>query len=200
MLSKYIATASLCAGIIVYAGSSTSLAAAQSYTLDPAHTTVAFLVDHVGFAKTLGLFTEVSGSLSFDQETSTVTDIAISVATGSVNTAHEARDKHVRNKDFLNVERFPEMTFNAASATIDSNGAGEIEGNLTLLGSTQPLTLSVTLNKAERYPFGHKRFTLGVSASGELNRSDYGMNYGVANSLVGDTVTLIIETEAIQVK
>lgn len=175
-------------------------AAAERYTLDPTHTTVAFLIDHIGYAKTLGLFPDVSGTLSFDQQTNTVTDIAIKVATASVDTANEARDKHVRNKDFLNVSEYPEMIFTAASATIDESGSGEIEGELTLLGTTLPLTLQVKLNKAENYPFGHKRFTLGVSASGSLNRSAYGMDYGVANALVGDNVQLILETEAIRDK
>lgn len=200
MFKMSIARASLCSSLLLAVCFSPSWAAAQRYSLDPEHTTVAFLVDHIGFAKTLGLFTEVSGSLSFDQEAGTVTDIAISVATSSVNTAHEARDKHVRNKDFLNVDAFPQMTFNAASASVGENGVGEIAGELTLLGNTLPLILSVKLNKADNYPFGHKRFTLGVSASAELNRSDYGMDYGVANALVGDKVTLIIETEAIQDK
>ncbi|MFK7993817.1 MAG: YceI family protein [Granulosicoccus sp.] len=200
MFRNYIAAAGICAGILLCAGSTKTLAAAQSYSLDPSHTTVAFLVDHIGFAKTLGQFTDVSGSLSFDQDSNTVSNVNISVATQSVNTANEARDKHVKNKDFLNVKKFPEMKFSASSGSIDANGAGEIAGELTLLGNTLPLTLSVKLNKAEKYPFAHKRFTLGVSASGELNRSDYGMDYGVANALVGDAVTLIIEIEAIQDK
>jgi len=115
-------------------------------------------------------------------------------------TVAEARDKHVRNKDFLDVKAYPEMSFTASTATIDEAGAGEINGELTLLGQTLPLSLSVQLNKAENYPFGHKRFTLGVSATGSLKRSEYGMDYGVANALVGDEVQLIIETEAIQDK
>jgi len=175
-----------------------SVLAAEQYTLDPTHTTVAFLIDHVGYAKTLGLFTEVTGTFSFDQSTNTVSDIIVTVGTASVNTANEARDKHVRNADFLNVKEFPEMSFKAATATIDESGSGSIEGTLTLLGQTRPLVLDVQLNKAEKYPFGHKKFTLGVSASGELMRSEYGMDYGVANALVGDAVTLILETEAIQ--
>lgn len=186
--------------MLVLSMSAPATYAAERYSLDPAHTTVGFLIDHIGYAKTLGLFTDVSGNFSFDQDTGTVTDISITVGTASVNTANEARDKHVRNKDFLNVSKFPEMTFNAPSASIDAEGAGQISGELTLLGKTLPLTLSVQLNKAEKYPFGHKRFTLGVSASGALDRSDYGMDYGVANALVGDQVDLILETEAIQDK
>ena len=186
--------------VLVLSASLSAAQAADRYSLDPEHTTVAFLIEHVGYAKTLGLFTDVSGSFSFDQDTRTVTDISITVGTASVNSANEARDKHVRSKDFLNVSDYPEMTFSAPTATVSADGAGEISGELSLLGTTQALTLSVQLNKADDYPFGHKRFTLGVSASGTLDRSDYGMDYGVANALVGDQVDLILETEAIQDK
>ena len=199
MFTNRIVAAGLSAVLVLCTSLSTTHAA-DRYTLDPAHTTVAFLIDHVGYAKTLGLFTDVSGSFIFEQDTGTVTDISISVGTASVNSANEARDKHVRSKDFLNVSEYPEMTFTASSASIDPDGAGEISGELTLLGKTQSLTLSIQLNKADDYPFGHKRFTLGVSASGTLDRSDYGMDYGVANALVGDQVNLILETEAIQDK
>ena len=199
MFINRVVAASLSA-VLVLCASLTTAHAADRYSLDPEHTTVAFLIDHVGYAKTLGLFTDVSGSFTFDQDTGTVTDILITVGTASVNSANEARDKHVRSKDFLNVSKFPEMTFNAPTARVDEDGAGEISGALTLLGMTQPLTLTVQLNKADDYPFGHKRFTLGVSASGSLDRSAYGMDYGVANALVGDQVDLILETEAIQDK
>lgn len=178
--------------------SGSALAAAQRYTLDPAHTTVAFLIDHVGFARTLGYFSDVSGTFTYDEETGQVSDVVITVKTESVQSDNEARDKHVRSKDFLNTGKHPEMTFTASGFTVADDNSADMAGELQLLGQTQPLTLSATLNKAENYPFGHKKFTLGVSARGELQRSDYGMDYGVANALVGDTVELIIETEAIQ--
>ena len=197
MIKKYLTAAVTALSLSI---ATSNIQAAERYTLDPEHTTVAFLIDHVGYAKTLGLFTDMSGGFSFDQESNTISDIAISVNTASVNSANEARDKHVRSKDFLNVGEYPTMSFNAQSASIDENGVGQIDGQLTLLGQTQPLVLEVSLNKADTYPFGHKRFTLGVSASGALMRSDYGMDYGVANALVGDAVTLIIETEALQEK
>lgn len=180
--------------------SSPVFSADARYTLDPAHTTVAFLIDHVGFAKTLGQFTDVSGTFSYDSDTQQVSDVSIVVKTASVESFNKARDKHVRNKDFLNTKKYPEMVFTATEATLAQDGSGTVNGELELLGQTLPLALTVTLNKAEAYPFGHKRFTLGVSASGALKRSAYGMEYGVANALVGDEVQIIIETEAIQDK
>lgn len=186
------------AAIFLFICSSASLAAAQRYTLDVTHTTVAFLIDHIGYAKTLGYFSAVTGTFEFDIGSNKLNDVSIVVKTDSVQSDNKARDKHVRGKDFLNAKKFPTMVFSAQSGSIDGAGEGQIDGQLTLLGQTLPLTLTVKLNKAEKYPFGHKKFTLGISARGELMRSAYGMEYGVANGLVGDAVQLIIETEAIQ--
>lgn len=177
---------------------SSAYADAERFTLDSSHTTVAFLVDHVGFAKTLGYFSDVSGSFAYDADTRTVSDVAIVVQTASVQSDNKARDKHVRSKDFLNVKKHPEMRFSADSATVNEEGLAEVSGKLSLLGTTQPLILSMRLNKAAKYPFGHKLFTLGVSGRGSLQRSAYGMNYGVANAMVGDDIELIIEAEANQ--
>lgn len=124
MFKKITSVSYLSAGLLIGACVSTAQAAAERYTLDPAHTTVAFLVERIGFAKTLGQFTKISGALSFDQETNAISDLSITVVTSSVGTTNKARDKHVRNKDFLNVKKFPEMTFIAQSATIDTNGTG----------------------------------------------------------------------------
>ena len=92
----------------VLALSATSvMAAPQRYTLDPEHTTVAFLIEHVGYAKTLGHFQDVSGSFTFDDETQQVSDVTIIAKTDSVQTNHEARDKHVRSKDFPERQEVP---------------------------------------------------------------------------------------------
>ena len=170
------------------------------YELDPEHTTIAFLVEHVGYARTLGLFAETSGSFVYDTDTQDLSDVRVTVGTSSVETLNDPRDEHVRSGDFLDVEAHPEMVFTATGGTPQSDTAGTVEGELTLLGQTVPLTLEVTLNKAEAYPFGHGRFTLGLTARGSLLRSDWGMDYGVENGLVGDEVTLIIETEAMRVE
>lgn len=172
-------------------------AAFESYELDPEHATVAFLIEHVGYARTLGTFTTVSGRFEFDEDSGTLRGLRVEVPTASVSTHLEKRDEHVRSDDFLDVEAHPTMTFTAnGETTLADDGRATIDGELTLLGETRPLTLEATLNKSADYPFGHKRYTLGVSATGSLQRSDYGMDYGVANALVGDEVELIIEIEA----
>jgi polyisoprenoid-binding protein YceI len=170
------------------------------YELDPTHTTIAFLIGHVGYSQVLGRFGEMSGSFVYDMETQELSDVRVTVATPSIDTWNEARDNHVRSGDFLDVEAHPEIVFTADGGTPTDETSGTVEGELTMLGQTLPLTLDVTLNKAEVYPFGHQRFTLGLTLEGSLMRSDWGMEYGVANGLVGDEVTLILETEALRVE
>lgn len=179
---------------------SPALAEPHRYELDPEHSTIAFLVDHLGYADTLGLFLEFEGGFTYDMESQALSDVTVTVQTASVNSFNAARDDHVRNKDFLNVGSFPVMTFTATGGTPTSETTGTVEGNLTLLGQTHPLTLEVTLNKAANYPFGHGRFTLGISAKGTVIRSQYGMTYAVDNGFVGDEVQLILETEAMRVE
>lgn len=175
-------------------------AAPAQYDLDPTHTVVMFDVFHVGYAPTIGVFGEVSGSFTYDVDTQDLSDVNVSINAGSVNTFLEARDGHVKNGDFLDVAAHPEITFVAASGTPTDATSGTVTGDLTILGETHPVTLDVTLNKAAAYPFGHKSFVLGLSLTGEIQRSLFGMDYGVAGDIVGDTVKVRIETEAIQAK
>ncbi|MGB3556214.1 MAG: YceI family protein [Jannaschia sp.] len=177
-----------------------SSAEPQRYELDAEHTTVAFLIDHVGYAATLGLFANVEGGFTYDMETQDLSDLEVRVMTASVETLNAARDEHVRSGDFLDVAEHEAMTFTANDGMAEGETSGTVTGDLTLLGETRRLTLDVTLNKAAEYPFGHGRFTLGITARGELNRSDFGMEYGVDNGLVGDTVRIIIETEAMRLE
>jgi polyisoprenoid-binding protein YceI len=188
----------LTAAILLVFATATASAAPKTYKLDPEHTIVAFLVDHIGFAKMLGRFNAVSGSFVYDEETQTLSDLRVVVETASVDTNHKRRDDHVRSKDFLHVEKYPQMTFEADGGVPEGPNRGTVPGRLTLLGQTKPLTLDVTLNKSEVYPFGHSRHTLGISARAAVNRSEYGMTYGVAAGMVGDVVNIIIEIEAIR--
>lgn len=178
---------------------SAAAAAPERYEIDPEHTVVSFLVGHVGYASVLGVFPEVEGGFTYDRETRELSGLEVTVGAGSVETFHDARDEHVRAGDFLDVEAHPVMTFTAEGGEAASDAQGTVTGELTLLGETRPLTLDVTLNKAGEYPFGHGRFTLGLSARGSLMRSEWGMTYAVENGLVADEVRLVIETEALRV-
>lgn len=178
-----------------------AMAQAARYEIDPDHLTVAFLVDHVGYAKTLGMFRTARGSYSFDGANAKLSAVRIEVDTSSVFSNQRKRDDHLKGPDFLNSSEFPRMVFTADTARRTGERSFEIAGQLQLLGKTQPLTLQATWNKSAESPlggFGRKPYVMGVSARGSFKRSAYGMNYAVANGWVGDEVALIIEFEAIR--
>lgn len=171
-----------------------------AYQLDPDHLVVGFLVDHIGYAKTLGMFRKAEGSYRFDEQDGALSDLRVVVDTGSVFTNHKKRDDHLRSADFLNSREFPQMIFTAKTARRTGDRTFEVTGELQLLGKSQPLTLNVTWNKSGEYPFGGGVFggnpyVMGVSARGSFRRSAYGMTYAVDNGWVGDEVELIIEFE-----
>jgi polyisoprenoid-binding protein YceI len=166
------------------------------YELDPDHLTIAFLVEHIGYAKTLGAFGSASGGYTFDEATSTLSAVRVVVETNSVDTHHEARDRHLTSRDFLSSGTHPTMTFTAESARRTGERTFVVTGKLELLGASRPLTLEATLNKSAPYPIGARAEVMGVSLRGALKRSEFGMTYGVADGLVGDTVEILIELEA----
>jgi len=165
------------------------------YELDPDHITVAFLVDHLGYAKVLGMFRTVRGSYTFDEATAELGNLRIEVDTQSVFTNYAARDRHLKSAEFLNSAEFPRMVFTANGAKRTGDRTFEIPGQLELLGKSQPLTLDATLNKSGPSPID-RVYTMGVSARASFKRSSYGMTYGVSNGWVGDEIPLIIEFEA----
>ena len=173
-------------------------AAPQRYVIDPSHMAIAFLISHMGFAKTMGQFTQAEGSFVFDDEKPSVSDIDIRIVAANVDTHHQARDEHLRKEEFLWVEKYPEITFRGTGAEQTGPRTGKIEGELTIRGVTRPVTLDVTWNKSGEYPMGDKHWATGISARTTIKRSEFGMTYAVAGDLVSDEVDIILEFEAIR--
>lgn len=190
------AALALAAGLLLWAAP--GRAEPQRFVLDPEHMTVAFLVEHIGYQRILGIFRKVEGSFVYDEAARRLSDLRVTVDTASIDTFHERRDEHLRSRDFLDADAHPQMTFVQRSAEPTGERTGRVTGDLTLRGVTRPVTLDVTLNKIGEYPFGPRNYVIGVSVRGELQRSAFGMTYAVANGLVGDRVELIIEAEAIR--
>ena len=184
-----------------FAAALTAATAAQSdtatYVLDPDHTTVAFTVMHAGYAKTLGRFADVQGSFAYNDETQELSEVSVTIATGSVETWHAARDKHVKSDDFLAAESHPQITFVATEAAPITATTGTVTGDLTIRGVTQPVTLEVTQNLLANYPCCHARETLGISATTTILRSNFGSTYALP-VFVGDEVDIMLEFEAIR--
>ncbi len=186
-----------CVALTVVALTRPAGGAPARYTIDPEHLVVAFLVDHIGYAKVLGMFRKASGEFTFDEATGTLSALRVEVETASVDTNHRKRDQHLRSPDFLNSGEFPTMVFTADGATRTDAGTFVIDGTLELIGDERPLRLEATLNKAAEYPIGRgKPWVIGISARGAFERAPYGMTYGVDNGWVGNRVELIIELEA----
>ena len=178
-----------------------ALAEPARYVIDPEHFSVGFLVEHVGYARTLGMFRKAEGAYTFDEATGELRDVQVAVDTASVFTNQEKRDEHLRGPDFLSSAEFQKMTFTARAAQRTGDRSFEVAGELTLLGKTRPVTLQATWNRSGPYPFGggllgEKPYVMGVSARGSFKRSEFGMTYGVAKGWVGDEIELIVEFEA----
>ncbi|MGQ7242297.1 YceI family protein [Salinicola sp. V024] len=190
----------LTASMAFVLGSSISTAQAEPrrFEIDPEHFTIAFMVNHLGYENLLGQFLEGEGSFVYDRETQELSSAQVTIQANSVFTNLDARDRHLRDDDFLNADDYPRLHFVATDFEPSSPTTGTLNGELTMLGRTEPVTLDVTLNQDEVYPFGHGRPTLGLSVRGALDRSDWGMDYGVDNGMVGDHVTLIFELEAVE--
>ncbi|MGM0435245.1 MAG: YceI family protein [Pseudomonadota bacterium] len=178
------------------ATSGTAVAEPQEYTIDDEHFTMTFKVMHIGYARVIGMFREVEGQFVYDPEKQTVSDGEVVFQADSVFTNHEERDEHLRGEDFLNVSEYPEIRFEVTGFEMTGESTGKLTGDLSMLGETNPVTLDVVLNKAAEYPIGHGDYTLGLSAHAEIERSDWGMTYGIADDLVGDEVRLQFEFEA----
>jgi polyisoprenoid-binding protein YceI len=172
-------------------------ASEDEYIIDKSHFSIGFLVEHIGYAKTLGIFRDINGSYIHDVKNKKINDINIVINTDSVFTNDEKRDEHLRSPDFLHVDKYPEMVFKATNIKIN-NSESIINGNLTLLGITKPLVLTGKINKIGKYPFGGiiKPYVMGISAKGTIKRSDHAMMYAIKDNLVGDEIELIIEFEA----
>lgn len=170
----------------------------RTYVLDSEHITIAFMVTHIGFAKVLGVFREAEGTIVFDEATLVLESMNVTVNTQSIDTGHNARDRHIRSRDFLDAGNYPEMVFVLTGAEPTGERTGIVTGNLTLRGETRPVRLDVVWNKAGEYPYGDEHYTLGISARGEIQRSQWGMTYALDIGLVGDAVEIVIEAELIR--
>ncbi|PWG64282.1 YceI family protein [Spiribacter halobius] len=175
----------------------TAAAEPQRFVIDESHVSVGFLAGHARFADVLGQFTEVEGEFVYDEADRSLESGRVVVAADSVYTAHEDRDGHLRDGDFLAVDEHPEIVFTATGYEPDGDDGGTLRGELTLLGTTRPLTLDLTINRIGEHPIGGA-YTLGASARGSLQRSEFGMDYALEDDLVSDRIDLIIEFEAIR--
>jgi len=171
--------------------------AAGAYDFDIAHSSIGFRVKHMGLVDVPGYFRDFTGAINYDPKDVTKSSVQFTAKMTSVDTGVERRDNHLRNPDFFEVEKFPEMTFK--STKIEKKGNGLVlTGDLTMKGVT----------KSVSFPFNiagflkNQRGTLmGVTAETVINRRDFGVNYGQnlpnGTPALSDNITVVLNIEAL---
>jgi polyisoprenoid-binding protein YceI len=179
-------------------------APAGAYTLDKAHASLLFRVDHLGFSMYTARFKQFDAKLQFDPANIPASSVTVTIDPASIETDFPDPATHdfnaqLRSEQWLDTARHPQMTFRSTNVEMTSPNAMRIQGELTLRGITRPMTLDATFNGG--YP-GHPmdpNARIGFSAHGFLNRSEFGMGFGVpepgSKFGVGDRVEVIVEAE-----
>ncbi|MDA2916281.1 YceI family protein [Nitrospinae bacterium AH_259_B05_G02_I21] len=187
------------AALVVVAAAAPEAWSADRYKIDPVHTFVGFAVRHLVISKVRGQFNEFSGTILYDEDDITKSSVAITIKAASIDTRHAKRDSDLRSPDFLDVKRFPTITFR--SSRVEKRGEGYVAvGTLTIHGVPREVELPFTLLGTVRDPWGNTR--IGVEAALTINRKDFGIvwdgrmdNGGL---VVGNKVEITIAAEAIK--
>lgn len=167
------------------------------WQVDPVHTEVEFSVRHLMISNVKGRFGKIAGSVAYNQQAHELASLDVEIDTASVDTRVEQRDQHLRSADFLDVEKYPKMTFKGRRVVGDVNDGFQLIGDLTIRGTTRSVTLDVTLEGSGNDPWGNER--RGYSATGKVDRRDFGLAWNQAietgGIAVGHDVKIVINTE-----
>jgi polyisoprenoid-binding protein YceI len=174
------------------------LPAAGTFTLDPVHTSISFVVRHLMIAKVRGHFTDFTGLIAIANDPLLSTAEA-TILTASINTSGAQRDAHLRSADFFDCDSYTAMTFRSTSVVLRAAHAFTVLGELTIKNQTRPVQLDVTFNGQVVDPWGGQR--IGLTATAEIDRRDFGLTWNATleggGLMVGNTVRIEIEAEAV---
>jgi polyisoprenoid-binding protein YceI len=186
-------------GLAALVASACAVNAADTYNIDPAHSSVGFAVTHMLINTVHGKFNEFSGSLTMDG--TELKEATGTIQAKSIDTGIDRRDNHLRSPDFFDSAKFPTITFKSKRAEKQGNGT-VLVGDFTMHGVTKEITLPVTVKGPIKDPWGNSR--IGFQAQAKLNRRDYGLKYNQAletgGLVVSDEVELEINAEAVKAK
>ena len=176
-------------------------ALASTWTIDPDHTNVGFKVRHLMVSNVKGNFTTFTGTVDLDDQDVTRSKVTVNIATDSIDTNVQKRDDHLRSADFLDVAKYPTMTFTSKKIAKTDNGRLAITGDLTLRGVTREVVLDADqLSPESKDPWGNIR--RGTTATTTINRKDFGLTWNAAletgGVVVGDEVAITLEIEMIR--
>lgn len=171
-----------------------SALAAETFTIDPAHTWPYFAVNHLGFSTQHGRFNKTSGKITLDRE-ARKGSVEVTIDTASIDMGLEKWNTHMKSDDFFNVEMFPSMSFKSDKFTFDGDKPVSAEGSLTLLGVTKPVSLKLADFTCGTHPI-NKKPLCAADISTTIKRSDWGMTKYVPG--VSDEINITIPVEALK--
>ena len=187
----FVATTLTTLGLFALGG---TVRAADTYKVDPVHSSISFLIEHAGISNIHGRFNEFSGEITIDSADPEKSSFALTIPIDSIDTNNVKRDEHLRAPDYFNAKQFPNLTFRSTGVKPIAGGF-EVTGDLTIHGVTKPVTLTFAGgDKVVEFPKGTKR--IGLVSEFSVLRTDYGVN--TAQSGLGDEVTIVVGVEAAQ--
>jgi polyisoprenoid-binding protein YceI len=171
------------------------------WQFDPFHTQVEFVAKHLGMMKVRGHFAEVSATGTIDPDKPEASSVAVTIQSASIRTNNEKRDNDLRMSSFLEVDKYPTITFKSTKIEPAGQDRYTVTGEMTIKGTTQPVTLSVVKYGEFNDPnMGHR---IGYSAEGQINRKDFGMSFNMmldGKLIVSEEIQILIEGEFVEQK
>jgi len=191
----HLKTTALLLGVL-FSGMSAAIAAPVAYKIDAAHSFANWSVRHV-VAKASGTFNDITGNILIDADNLSKSSVDAKINVLSVNSGLAKRDAHIKEKDYLNAEKFSEMSFVSTKIEAKSATEGMMTGKFTMHGVTKEITLPFKVLGFGNDPWGGERS--GFEAKTSLKASDYGFGWGVKpNSPVGDDIEITLLIEAVK--
>jgi polyisoprenoid-binding protein YceI len=172
-----------------------------NYTVDVAHTRIGVRARHAMVTTVRGAFTEFAGTAHLDVANPAASSVELTIKTASIDTGTPDRDAHLRSADFLDVERYPELTFRSTAVEQIDEEVYQVTGDLTIKGLTRPVTIDFTLTGSALDPFGNLR--VGFEGALAIKRSDWDLTWNTVldtgGVLVSDRVQVEFDVSAIKV-
>lgn len=169
-----------------------------SYTIDPSHSSFAFVARHAMVTKVRGVFHEFTATGSIDAEDPSRSTIDVTIEVASVDTGAEQRDEHLRTNDFFDAPNHPQITFKSTNIEAVGDDTFRVTGDLAMKGVSKPVTFDLEMTGPVTDPWGNTR--IGLEGSLQVNRKDWGINWNTAleagGVLVSDKVTLQFDVAA----
>ena len=175
--------------------------AKTKWSIDPAHSEIAFKVKHLMITNVKGVFTEFDASIYTTGEDFMTAEIDCWINAASVDTRDEKRNAHLKSADFFDVENFKEINFSGNTyEQVDNDGSYELYGDLTIKGITKPVTLDIEFGGIMKDPWGNEK--AGLAVNGKINRNEFGLTFNAAletgGVLLGEEVKINAEFQLIK--